>query len=55
MTDFSFLISGSFIEFSADYSPTPAGKAILGGIFGEIILIFIVFLLLRSKYGSDQN
>ncbi|XP_048856771.1 uncharacterized protein LOC125723988 [Brienomyrus brachyistius] len=41
------ICTGSFIEFSANDSPAPSEKAILGGIFGEIIFIFIVFLLLR--------
>ncbi|XP_048827847.1 uncharacterized protein LOC125705354 isoform X2 [Brienomyrus brachyistius] len=40
-------LTGSFIEFSAKYSPTPAEKTAFGGMFGVIIFIFIFFVILR--------
>ncbi|XP_048827861.1 uncharacterized protein LOC125705360 [Brienomyrus brachyistius] len=60
LTDSSYLISGSFIEFSAKSSPSPADKAAFGGMFGGIIFIFIFFVIFRivdivvwTKYSKD--
>ncbi|XP_048826285.1 uncharacterized protein LOC125704585 isoform X2 [Brienomyrus brachyistius] len=40
-------LTGSFIEFSAKYSPSPAEKAAFGGIIGGIIFMFVFYLVLR--------
>ncbi|XP_048827200.1 uncharacterized protein LOC125704989 isoform X3 [Brienomyrus brachyistius] len=55
------VLTGSLIEFSVKYSPTPAEKAILGGIFSGIVFMFIFFLVFRivhfvvwTKY-SEEN
>ncbi|XP_048827207.1 uncharacterized protein LOC125704992 isoform X2 [Brienomyrus brachyistius] len=54
------VLTGSFIEFSAEHSPTPSGKATFGGIFGGIIFMFIFFIIFRivnivvwTKYSED--
>ncbi|XP_048827845.1 uncharacterized protein LOC125705353 [Brienomyrus brachyistius] len=56
------VLTGSFIEFSAKYSPTPAEKAAFGGMFGGIIFIFIFFVIFRivdivvwTKYSKDRE
>ncbi|XP_048827218.1 uncharacterized protein LOC125704994 isoform X2 [Brienomyrus brachyistius] len=41
------VLTGSLIEFSAKYSPTPAEKAIFGGIFGGTIFMFVFFVIFR--------
>ncbi|XP_048827351.1 uncharacterized protein LOC125705064 [Brienomyrus brachyistius] len=40
-------LTGSFIEFSAKYSPFPAEKATFGGFFSGMIFMFVLFLIFR--------
>ncbi|XP_048827176.1 uncharacterized protein LOC125704980 isoform X2 [Brienomyrus brachyistius] len=56
------VLTGSFIEFSTEYSSTPAEKSTFGGMFGGIIFIFIVFVIFRiinivlwTKYSKDRE
>ncbi|XP_048827350.1 uncharacterized protein LOC125705063 [Brienomyrus brachyistius] len=56
------VLTGSFIEFSAKYSPTPAEKATFRGMSGGIIFIFIFFVIFRvvdfvvwTKYSKDRE
>nr|XP_023660460.1 uncharacterized protein LOC111840153 isoform X2 [Paramormyrops kingsleyae]XP_023660461.1 uncharacterized protein LOC111840153 isoform X2 [Paramormyrops kingsleyae]XP_023660462.1 uncharacterized protein LOC111840153 isoform X2 [Paramormyrops kingsleyae] len=56
------VLTGSFIEFSAKYSPTSAEKATFGGIFGGTIFMFIFFLIARivhtlvwTKYSENSE
>ncbi|XP_072574741.1 uncharacterized protein [Paramormyrops kingsleyae] len=55
-------LTGSFIEFSVKYSPSPAEKATFGGMFGGIIFMFIFFVIFRivnivvwTKYSEDRE
>nr|XP_023656505.1 uncharacterized protein LOC111838118 [Paramormyrops kingsleyae] len=56
------VLTGSAIEFSAKYSPTPAEKAKFGGLFGGIIFMFLFFVIFRiigvvvwTKYPEDRE
>ncbi|XP_048827204.1 uncharacterized protein LOC125704991 isoform X1 [Brienomyrus brachyistius] len=56
------VLTGSFIEFSAKSSPSPAEKAAFGGMFGGIIFMFIVFVIFQIvdivvwiKYSKDRE
>ncbi|XP_048827839.1 uncharacterized protein LOC125705349 isoform X3 [Brienomyrus brachyistius] len=56
------VLTGSFIEFLAKYSPTPAEKAVFGGMFGGIIFILIFFIICQitfvvvlAKYSEDSD
>ncbi|XP_072574744.1 uncharacterized protein [Paramormyrops kingsleyae] len=49
------VLTGSFIEFMAKYSPTPAEKATFGGMFGGIIFMLIFFVIFRISVSLENN
>nr|XP_023662147.1 uncharacterized protein LOC111840984 [Paramormyrops kingsleyae] len=51
-------LTGSFIEFSAKDSPSPAEKATFGGMLGGIIFLIIVqtvHIVVWTKYSKDRE